>query len=210
MNSANVHVNLTQDAPAVFLHRVVPDGELVEVATGHIIQPLERNMHNRPMDPSVMKVRLASVVSEFRDILPPIQPPGHGDEMMILGDCTLWVMTWPKTQIRLGAGTAGLRRNTGATSPMVRPNKFVWPPKQIGLRKVPNVVAPRRKRRSSTPPPTRNRRSSPTPGRNRWSLPPPHATKSCWERYHCNDRPKDQRQFRLYHRHRSRHHLRTT
>ena len=140
MNSANIHVNLTQDAPAVFLHRVVPDGELVEVATGHIIQPLERNMHNRPMDPSVMKVRLASVVSEFRDILPPIQPPGHGDEMMILGDCTLWVMTWPKTQIRLGAGTAGLRRNTGATSPLVRPPKqkakaVVAPPEGNGGRR---------------------------------------------------------------------------
>lgn len=70
MNSANVHVNLTQDAPAVFLHRVVPDGELVEVATGLIVQPLERNMHNTPMDPSVMKVRLVSVVPEFRDIYP--------------------------------------------------------------------------------------------------------------------------------------------
>ena len=37
-----------------------------------------------------------------------------------------------------------IRRNNGATSPMVPPNKIVRPAKQTALRKVPNVVAPQK------------------------------------------------------------------
>jgi hypothetical protein len=36
-------------------------------------------------------------------------------------------MTWPKNQIRLGGGSLpSVRRNIGATSPIIRP-KIVWP-----------------------------------------------------------------------------------
>lgn len=82
---------------------MVPGGELVEVATGTVIQPKERTMHHSRMDENKMRVRLANVVSEYRDVLPPEQPPGcdEGDNL-VLGDCTTWVMGWPKSQIRLG------------------------------------------------------------------------------------------------------------
>jgi len=75
----------------------------VEVATGTLIQPSERIMHGSQMDPTVMKVKLVKIVPEYRDILPPFQPPGCDEgDTMVLGDCTSWVMKWPKTQIRLG------------------------------------------------------------------------------------------------------------
>ena len=50
---------------------MVPGGELVEVATGTVIQPKERTMHHSRMDENVMKVRLANVVLEYHDFLPP-------------------------------------------------------------------------------------------------------------------------------------------
>jgi hypothetical protein len=50
-----------------------------------------------------MKVKLAMVVLEYRDILPSHQPPGtEEDDVMVLGNCIGWLMTWPKNQIRLG------------------------------------------------------------------------------------------------------------
>ena len=60
-------------------------------------------MHHSQMDENKMRVRLASVVPEYRDVLPPEQPPGvdEGDKL-VLGDCTTWVMGWLKSQIRLG------------------------------------------------------------------------------------------------------------
>ena len=95
------------------------------------------------MDDNKMRVRLASVVPEYRDVLPPEQPPGvdKGDAL-VLGDCTKWVMGWPKSQIRLGGGLV-IKRNNGATSPVALSNKIVRPPARTGLRKVPNIVAPR-------------------------------------------------------------------
>ena len=76
------------------------------------------------MDEDVMRVRLIMIVPEFRDVQPPIQPPG-ADEDMVLKDRTGWLMKWPKTQIRLGDAIHGVGRTGGATSrprlPLVRP-----------------------------------------------------------------------------------------
>ena len=135
----NMHV-LTQDTPCVLLHRVVPGGELKEVATGTLVQP----MHMTTMDKAVMRVKLANVVPEFHDVPPPIQPPGSDNNDMVLGDCTTWIMTWPKSQIRLGGGLEGIRCTTGATS---RP-KIVCPSKPTAVAttlEAPAVVATTRK-----------------------------------------------------------------
>ena len=66
----NMHV-LTQDTPCVLLHSVVPGGELKEVATGMVIQPISRDvMHTTKMDEGMVRVKLAKVVPEFCDIVP--------------------------------------------------------------------------------------------------------------------------------------------
>ena len=135
---------MTQDEPCILLHRVVPDGELVEVATGTVVQPKSRDLHNVIMDNDVMRIKIANVVPEFRDVLPPFQPPGSDQANVVLGDCTSWIMKWPKNQIRLGGGLVGLRRSTGATSPLVRPNQIVRPAKLTAVRKKLEVAAPRK------------------------------------------------------------------
>ena len=98
--------------PCILLHRVGVGGELKEVAMAKIIQPLTRDMHNTRMSEVVMKVNVSEVLPEFRDIDPPMQPPGAEDHM-VLGRCLKWIMEWPKTQIRLGDVLHGVRR-TGA------------------------------------------------------------------------------------------------
>ena len=95
---------LTQDEPCILLQRVEPDGELMEVASGTVM--VSRDMHHAKLAQDVMKVRLALVVPEYRDITP-YQPPGADeDDIMVLGDCTSWIMTWPKNQIHLGGGSS--------------------------------------------------------------------------------------------------------
>ena len=110
--------------PCILLHRLVPGGELKDCAQDIVVQPMSRDMHHSKMDEDVMRVRLITIVPEFRDVQPPIQPPG-AEEDMVLKDWTGWMMKWPKTQIRLGTGLLGLRRTTGATSrpPIVRPSR---------------------------------------------------------------------------------------
>ena len=61
----------SQDMPCILLHRVGAGGELKEVATAKIIQPLTRDMHNTRMSEVVMKVNVREVLPEFRDIDPP-------------------------------------------------------------------------------------------------------------------------------------------
>jgi hypothetical protein len=48
----------------------------------------------------VFKVRLAQVLPGCEDMDPPTQPQG-ADEYKTLAGCFGWVLTWPKTQIRL-------------------------------------------------------------------------------------------------------------
>jgi len=43
----------------------------MEVAQGTVVQPMSRDMHNTKMSEAVMKVRLTTVLTEFRDIDPP-------------------------------------------------------------------------------------------------------------------------------------------
>ncbi|KAM0916311.1 hypothetical protein ACQ4PT_010372 [Festuca glaucescens] len=105
---------LTKDTPCVLMH-YVPGGELKDVATGMLIQPKSRTMHNKAMDDAAMRVELGRVLPGCEDMDPPIQPPGADDHLTLKG-CHGWSMTWPKTQIRLGG------RSTGATS-IVRPRK---------------------------------------------------------------------------------------
>src|SRR4051812_4155566 len=96
-----MHV-LTQDTPCVLLHNMV-GAVLKNVSTGVLIQPTNRMMHTIPLDDVVMRVRLARVLSGFDDLdPPPIQPQGS-EEHKTLVDCFGWPLTWPKTQIRLGA-----------------------------------------------------------------------------------------------------------
>ena len=63
-----MHV-LTQDTPCVLLHNVA-GGELNDVATGVLLQPVNRMMHNIPLDDAVMRVGLARVLSGFDDLDP--------------------------------------------------------------------------------------------------------------------------------------------
>ena len=60
-----------KDTPCILLHRMVPDGELKEVAEGMLIQPLCRDMHNNRMSEAVMRVKVTKVLPEFSGIDPP-------------------------------------------------------------------------------------------------------------------------------------------
>ena len=84
--------------PCILLHRVGASGELKEVAQGTVVQPLSRDMHHTKMSEAVMKVRLTTVVPEFRDIDPPMQPAG-ADEHLVLGDCPKWVLDTSQTYL---------------------------------------------------------------------------------------------------------------
>ena len=106
--------------PCILLHRVVPGGELKDCAQGTVVQPMTREMHHGKLDEDVMRVRLITIVPEFRDVQPPIQPPG-AEEDMVLKDCTDWMMKWPKTQIRLGTGLVG-----GQPPDRVKMTRYVW------------------------------------------------------------------------------------
>ena len=88
-----MHV-LTQDTACILLHNVA--GVLKNVATGFLLQPVNRMMHNIPLDDAVMKVRLARVLSGFDDLAPPIQSQG-AEEHKALAECFGWPLTWPKT-----------------------------------------------------------------------------------------------------------------
>ena len=116
-----MHV-LTQDTPCVLLHNVA-GGELKDVATGVLLQPVNRMMHNIPLDDAVMRVRLARVLSGFDDLDPPIQPQG-AKEHRTLADCFGWPLTWPKTQIRLGV----IGDTTGGATSIVWPRPRAPPP----------------------------------------------------------------------------------
>jgi hypothetical protein len=76
------------------------DDELKDVAKGTIIQPNSTIMHHKEMVLEVFKVRLARVLLGCEDMDPPTQPQGT-DEHKTLAGCFGWVLTWPKTQIRL-------------------------------------------------------------------------------------------------------------
>jgi hypothetical protein len=69
--------------------------------------PCPADLCTKNIAEDLMKVKLAMVVPDYRDILPPHQPPGaEEDDIMVLGNCTGWLMTWPKNQIRLGGGSS--------------------------------------------------------------------------------------------------------
>lgn len=179
------------------LHSVVPGGELKEVAAGQVIRPKSTEvMHNVKMGKDIMRVSLTYIVPEYRDILPPFNPPGAEDNTP-LHECTNWVMPWLKSQIRLG----GRGILWGQSFPQAAPRSAGPCPSG------PRRSAPRRNRRSPPlPPPRRSlryRRSS-SPGRNRFSSPTPTATKNCWDenRYRA-DHPKP-RPLHLNRRHRNR------
>jgi hypothetical protein len=76
------------------------DGELKDVAKGTIFLPNSTIMHHKEMVSEVFKVRLARVLSGCEDMDPPTQPQG-ADKHKTLEGCFGWVLTWPKTQIRL-------------------------------------------------------------------------------------------------------------
>jgi hypothetical protein len=61
---------LTQDKPCILLHVVEPGSKLMDVASSTAM--LGRTMHHRNIAEDLMKVKLAIVVPEYRDILPPI------------------------------------------------------------------------------------------------------------------------------------------
>ena len=95
---------------------MVPGEGLKEVATGSVICPKNKDvMHTVSMGTDIMRVKITTVVPEYRDIRPPFNPPGADDDTP-LHLCYNWVMPWPKSQIRLGGGTEGPKLPTGGTS----------------------------------------------------------------------------------------------
>ena len=80
---------LTKDTPCSLLAYV--RGELVKVAIGSIIRPKDTMMHGVPMPEGVFKVEVSVVVRGFKDISPPIQPPG-ADSQLTLSGCLGWPM----------------------------------------------------------------------------------------------------------------------
>ena len=83
-DAKHMHV-LTQDTACVLLHNVA-GGKLKDVATGVLLQPASRTMHNNPMDDVVMRVKFTRVLSGFDDLDPPIQPP-RAEEHKTLSEC---------------------------------------------------------------------------------------------------------------------------
>jgi hypothetical protein len=76
------------------------DGELKDIAKGTIIQTNSTIMHHKEMVSEVFKVWLARVLLGCKDMDPPTQPQG-ADEHKTLEGFFGWILTWPKTQIRL-------------------------------------------------------------------------------------------------------------
>ena len=75
-----------------------------DVAMGSVICPKSKDvMHTVSMGTDIMRVKITTVVPEYRDIRPPFNPPGADDDTP-LHLCYNWVMPWPKSQIRLGGG----------------------------------------------------------------------------------------------------------
>ncbi|KAK1694307.1 hypothetical protein QYE76_011004 [Lolium multiflorum] len=103
------------DVPCTLLQFV--NGELIDVAKAKIVQPSNRQLHGRPMQPDVYRIQLVRVLSGYDDVLPPFQPHGADeDEVLTLQHCFNWSMVWPKSQIRLGA-----RGTTPQTTPPALP-----------------------------------------------------------------------------------------
>ncbi|KAK1648037.1 hypothetical protein QYE76_065842 [Lolium multiflorum] len=103
------------DVPCTLLHFV--NGELIDVAKAKIVQPSNRQLHGRPMQPDVYRIQLVRVLSGYDDVVPPFQPHGADeDEVLTLQHCFNWSMVWPKSQIRLGA-----RGTTPQTTPPALP-----------------------------------------------------------------------------------------
>ncbi|KAK1651183.1 hypothetical protein QYE76_068988 [Lolium multiflorum] len=103
------------DVPCTLLHFV--NDELIDVAKAKIVQPSNRQLHGRPMQPDVYRIQLVRVLSGYDDVLPPFQPHGADeDEVLTLQHCFNWSMVWPKSQIRLGA-----RGTTPQTTPPALP-----------------------------------------------------------------------------------------
>lgn len=93
------------------------NGELIDVAKAKIVQPSNRQLHGRPMQPDVYRIQLVRVLSGYDDVVPPFQPHGADeDEVLTLQHCFNWSMVWPKSQIRLGA-----RGTTPQTTPPALP-----------------------------------------------------------------------------------------
>ncbi|KAK1612707.1 hypothetical protein QYE76_036380 [Lolium multiflorum] len=115
-NSHNVEPSSSAvDVPCTLLHFV--NGELIDVAKAKIVQPSNRQLHGRPMQPDVYRIQLVRVLSGYDDVVPPFQPHGADeDEVLTLQHCFNWSMVWPKSQIRLGA-----RDTTPQTAPPAVP-----------------------------------------------------------------------------------------
>jgi hypothetical protein len=61
---------LTEDEPCILLHVEEPGGKLMDVASGTAMPG--QTMHHRIIVEDLMKVKLAMIVPEYRDILPRI------------------------------------------------------------------------------------------------------------------------------------------
>ena len=121
------------DVPCTLLHFV--RSELVDVATGKIVQPGNRVFHGNPMPPTLYRVELVRVLPGCDELLPTIRPVGaDDDDMMTLSACLSWPLLWPKSQIRLGAGDTASRagakqwqdRRNGAGHPYATGSKHAY------------------------------------------------------------------------------------
>ena len=93
---------LSQDdtTPCTLLLKV--SGELMDVAKGSVVKPLDPIFHFNPLPADQFRVSVDSVLPGCEKMDPPSQPPGS-DREMELSECPNWPLLWPKALIRLDA-----------------------------------------------------------------------------------------------------------
>jgi hypothetical protein len=79
---------------------------LKDVATGNIMQSGNRMFHGGQMPSNVLRVQVALTLRGCDHVMPPFQLEGDEDEeLKALRQFFGHIMLWPKSQIRLGAGS---------------------------------------------------------------------------------------------------------
>jgi hypothetical protein len=85
-------------------------GELKDVAKGHIIQPLNRLFHCKPMAYNLYRVKISVVLAGYERVEPPYQP--KEGETALLENCYKMFLLWPNSHIRLGAAVGTTTQTT--------------------------------------------------------------------------------------------------
>ena len=93
------------ETPCTILYTIID--QKVDVGKAMVMKPKEPLFHSRPIPLNIFKVSVASVRPGHEN-LPPLILVGDDDETpRRLGDCTGWVLLWPKSLLCLeAAGSA--------------------------------------------------------------------------------------------------------